>query len=236
MCATLRTLSYLNFVVCPATHCFFSLSPLPFPCAASTSHIHSLASSSSSLFFTDRSSLSRSDMALEKSEAAQDRVGLLPSSSLDDDGHHSTVDDVLMYTQYLYSLILLISFVLLAGWYSIYNAKKSGDLAKPTLRGPDGKPLPITRKKKKDDGERKLGPHFGLAAKNVFRYLAAVVFLTYVASGTSLFIHGFFYEDPYQWSRHGLPWAGDWTVVRLRALQNCADAFLNHRKATAYVL
>ena len=155
-------------------------------------------------------------MALEKSEATLNRVGPLDGSSFYDDGHHSTVDDVLMYTQYLYSLVLLISFVLLAGWYSVFNAKKDGDLSKPTLKGPGGKPLPITKKKKKDDGERKLGPHFGPVAKNVFRYLAAIVFLTYVASGTSLFIHAFFYENPYQWSREGLPWAGDWTVVRAK--------------------
>lgn len=124
------------------------------------------------------------------------------------------VDRILRRTQYLYALVLLLSFLSLAGWYSIYNSKKTNPAEKATVKGPGGKPLPITKKKAKDDGERKLGPHFGTTAKNVFRTLAAVVFLCYVSSGIAMFRHAFRFDNPYRWSRDGLPWAGEWSLVR----------------------
>ncbi|KAL7799969.1 hypothetical protein V8C37DRAFT_407077 [Trichoderma ceciliae] len=124
-------------------------------------------------------------------------------------------DVVLRETQYLYSLILLVAFISLAAWYSVFNAKKEEDAVQPKVKGPGGKPLPITKRKKRSDGERKIGPRFGPVAKNVFRYLAAVVFLSYVASGASIFVHAFWHENPYKWSKQGLPWAGEWTVVHV---------------------
>lgn len=125
-----------------------------------------------------------------------------------------TLADVLLReTQYLYSLILLVAFISLAAWYSVFNAKKEEDVVQPKVKGPGGKPLPITKRKKRNDGERKIGPRFGSTAKNVFRYLAAVVFLSYLATGTSMFVHAFWHENPYKWSKEGLPWAGEWTVV-----------------------
>lgn len=128
-------------------------------------------------------------------------------------GDVSIVDAVLRQTQYTYSLVLLIAFVTGAAWYSVYNAKKEEDVVQSTVKGPGGKPLPSTKRKKRDDGERKLGPRFGPAAKNVFRYLAAVVFLSYIGTGVSMFIHAFWHENPYKWSKEGLPWGGEWSVV-----------------------
>jgi hypothetical protein len=111
--------------------------------------------------------------------------------------------------------VLLVAFVTGAAWYSVYNSKKEEDLVQSTVKGPGGKPLPSTKRKKRDDGERKLGPRFGPAAKNVFRYLAAILFLSYVATGLCMFVHAFWHENPYKWSKEGLPWAGEWSVVCL---------------------
>ncbi|KHO00720.1 heavy metal tolerance protein precursor [Metarhizium album ARSEF 1941] len=122
---------------------------------------------------------------------------------------------VLRQTQFLYSLVLLFGFVTGAAWYSVYNSKKDEDLVQPTVKGPGGKPLPITKRKKRDDGERKVGPRFGPVAKNVFRYLAAILFLSYVGTGMSMFVHAFWHENPYKWSKEGLPWAGEWTAVHV---------------------
>lgn len=124
-------------------------------------------------------------------------------------------DAILRQTQYIYALILLLAFVTGAAWYSVYNAKKEEDIVHSTLKGPGGKPLPITKRKRRDDGERKLGPRFGPTAKNVFRYLVAVVFLSYVGTGVSMFVHAFWHENPYKWSKEGLPWAGECSVVRM---------------------
>lgn len=126
-----------------------------------------------------------------------------------------TADILLRWTQYVLALVLLIGFVSGAAWYSVFNAKKEEDLVQPTVKGPGGKPLPTTRRKKRNDGERKLGPRFGLVAKNFFRYMAAIVFLSYIGTAVSMFMHAFYYDDPHEWSKKGLPWAGEWTVVRL---------------------
>ncbi|RDA83096.1 hypothetical protein CP532_3080 [Ophiocordyceps camponoti-leonardi (nom. inval.)] len=126
------------------------------------------------------------------------------------------VDVILRETQYLYALLLLVTFLTGAAWYSVYNAKKQELLAQPKAKGPGGKPLPATKRKKRDsNGERKFGPSFGPAAKIVFRYLAFVVFATYIASAVALFNHAFWHENPYEWSKEGLSWAGEWTVVHV---------------------
>ncbi|KAK5989159.1 ABC transporter aclQ [Cladobotryum mycophilum] len=127
----------------------------------------------------------------------------------------SLAEVVLRDTQYLYSLVLLTAFISCAAWYSVFNAKKEEDLIQSTVKGPGGKPLPVTKRKKKTDGERKIGPRFGPVAKNVFRYLAAIVFFSYVGTGLAMFNHAFWYENPYKWSKQGLPWAGEWTVVHV---------------------
>lgn len=137
-----------------------------------------------------------------------------PSSNPDKSGNF--VDLILHETQYLYSTTLLVTFIVGAAWYSVYNAKKNGEFSQQTtVKGPGGKPLPITKRKPKDEAERKIGPKFGSAAKNTFRYLAAVVFISYVATGSSMFIHAFYHENPAKWSRQGLPWAGEYSLVRI---------------------
>lgn len=129
----------------------------------------------------------------------------------------SLAEQILRRTQYLYALVLLVTFICCAGWYSVVNSKKQEKPAESKIKGPGGKPLPSSKREKPKDGERKIGPVFGRTAKNVFRCLAAVVFLSYVASTTALVNHAFWHEDPYRWSKEGLPWAGEWTVVRCSA-------------------
>lgn len=130
--------------------------------------------------------------------------------------HNLSVADLILHqVSYLYAIVLLVTFVGCAAWYSIVNAKKEEDIVLPTVKGPGGKPLPSTKRKKRTDGERKIGPRFGRTAKNVFRCIAAVVFLSYVASGTLMFVHAFWHEDPYKWSKEGLAWAGEWSLVCL---------------------
>lgn len=147
--------------------------------------------------------------------APDDVSNLLRRQSQNESASVPFPDLVLRQTQYLYSFTLLTAFISCVAWYSIYNAKKQENVVQSHVKGPGGKPLPVTKKKAKDDGERKLGPHFGPAAKNVFRYLAGVVFLCYVATGVSMFDHAFYHDNPYKWSKEGLAWAGEWTVVHV---------------------
>lgn len=121
----------------------------------------------------------------------------------------SLVSIILRRTQFWYSLVLLVTFLTGAAWYSAHNAKEKEDNPPSTVKGSGG-----THKDEGDSGS-KLNPHFGPAAKNFFRCIAAVLFLSYVGSGVSMFVHAFWYEDPYEWARKGLPWAGEWSVVCL---------------------
>ncbi|KAF7562695.1 hypothetical protein G7046_g1443 [Stylonectria norvegica] len=126
------------------------------------------------------------------------------------------VDRILRQTQYLYALVLLFAFIFCAAWYSVVNSKKEEVQVQPGVKGPGGKPLPTTKRKRtRADAVRKIGPGFGRTAKNVFRYLAAVVFLSYVVSAAAMFDHAFWHEDPFRWSKDGLPWAGEWSVVHV---------------------
>lgn len=142
--------------------------------------------------------------------AAEDKPPNIRSDSGD---NLPTVDWILRRTSFVYALILLVAFISGAAWYSVFNAKKEEDIVQPVVKGPGGKPLPITKRKKRTDGRRKLGPSFGRTGKNVFRTIAAGIFLSYVVSGSLMFDHAFWHEDPYKWSREGLPWAGEWTAV-----------------------
>ncbi|KAF4978819.1 hypothetical protein FZEAL_4863 [Fusarium zealandicum] len=148
-----------------------------------------------------------------------DDISIAPRGSGRDDSASDDLplsDYILRRTQYLYALILLTAFISCAAWYSVVNAKKEEDQVQSTVKGPGGKPLPITKKKhSRADGDRKIGPGFGRTAKNVFRVLAAMVFLSYVGSASFMFYHAFWFEDPWQWSREGLPWAGEWSVVHV---------------------
>ncbi|KAI5459904.1 hypothetical protein BGZ63DRAFT_360270 [Mariannaea sp. PMI_226] len=142
----------------------------------------------------------------------------LPQASLraTEDDDLSLADIILRQTQYIYAVTLLITFISCAAWYSIVNAKKEEVLVQPKVKGPGGKPLPLTKKKRaRADGSRKIGPGFGRTAKNVFRYLAAIVFLSYVASAFFMFDHAFWHDDPYRWSKEGLSWAGEWSAVHV---------------------
>jgi hypothetical protein len=120
---------------------------------------------------------------------------------------------ILKCVEYVYTLVLLVTFIAGAAWYSIVNARKEEDVVQPQVKGPGGKPLPPTKRKKRDNDERKIGPHFRRVAKDVFRTLAAGVFLSYVASSAFILYHAFVMEDPYTWTKNGLPWAGEWTAV-----------------------
>ena len=140
-------------------------------------------------------------------------VDLLPQQRPGGTDGPDLTDRILEQTQYVYSVVLLAAFIGGAAWYSVMNSKKDEDETIPTMKGPGGKPLPITKKNKRDNGERKIGPDFGVTAKNVFRVLAFVVFLCYLLTGISMFDHAFYHENPAQWAQQGLPWAGEWTVV-----------------------
>lgn len=117
------------------------------------------------------------------------------------------------YVQYFYALALLVTFGGVAAVHSIITARSEEDLEVPDVRGPGGKPLPVTRKK--SSGSRRSSPRpgdtsgggggadghssdgdadsenstFGDAARRVFQYLTAFVAFTFVADGIAISVH-----------------------------------------------
>lgn len=104
----------------------------------------------------------------------------------------STAQSVLRTTQLLYPVILLLTFILSAGIHTIVTSKTEEQLVSTTVRGPGGKPLPITKRKREqetrdadgdDDGDRRC------LTKTAFVYLTVGLISSFVANGAVMASH-----------------------------------------------
>ncbi|KAK4218038.1 heavy metal tolerance protein [Rhypophila decipiens] len=103
--------------------------------------------------------------------------------------HRGTAETIFLRAQILYPVILLVAFVLSAAVHSILTSRSEEELDVPTVTGPGGKPLPVTKRKREQEEPRDLdsdGQSTGLVA---FKHLAAVVVLTFLANGLALVAH-----------------------------------------------
>ena len=50
-------------------------------------------------------------------------------------------------TQYLYPDLLLLAFITIGATHSVYTAMRKEDVVIPTVKGPGGKPLPVTKRR-----------------------------------------------------------------------------------------
>lgn len=117
---------------------------------------------------------------------------------------------LLDYVQYLYALVLLLTFAGAAAVHSVITARSDEDLEVSDVRGPGGKPLPVTKRKSGGSRSRRSGsdgsaadgvgdqlsggddaerPTFGLASRRVFQYLTAFAAFTFVADGVAISVH-----------------------------------------------
>ncbi|KAI0971826.1 ABC transporter-like protein [Xylaria arbuscula] len=95
----------------------------------------------------------------------------------------SLVETLLTTTQYLYPGLLLIILLLFGALYSIYTARNKGDVIIPTVTGPGGRPLPVTKKRsiaQESDGR------FSPSARALFQWLYTAVTLTFVGQGATI--------------------------------------------------
>ncbi|KAM0272234.1 hypothetical protein ACHAQH_008776 [Verticillium albo-atrum] len=103
----------------------------------------------------------------------------------------STAASILRDTLIWYPAILLIAFFISGVAYSILTAKKEEDLVEPGVRGPGGKPLPATKKRKRNSDGNSIhwGPTPSPAFKKAFAWLSLVMFLVFFANGIAHFAH-----------------------------------------------
>jgi len=99
------------------------------------------------------------------------------------------VESTLTTTQYLYPGLLLVILLLFGAIYSIHTARTRGDVIVPTVTGPGGKPLPVTKKRRLDDVPQEPEGKFTPAIRSLFQWIYAVVTLTFVGQGAAIAAH-----------------------------------------------
>jgi hypothetical protein len=103
----------------------------------------------------------------------------------------SAAQSVLQTAQLLYPVILLLSFVISAAVHTIVTSKTEEELDVPTVKGPGGKPLPVTKRKREQqvpvaDGDSSGSGGFAWA---LFLYLMGALVISFVANGAAVALH-----------------------------------------------
>ncbi|KAM7194997.1 heavy metal tolerance protein [Naviculisporaceae sp. PSN 640] len=101
----------------------------------------------------------------------------------------STAQTVFLKAQILYPVILLLAFILSAGVHSVLTSRSDEELDVPTVRGPGGKPLPVTKRKREHEEPRVPDFDGQSTALVAFKHLAAAVVLTFFANCLALAVH-----------------------------------------------
>lgn len=97
--------------------------------------------------------------------------------------HDTPAERVRNITQYLYPDILILVFILVGASYSIYNARKE-EVVVPEARGPGGKPLPVTKRRKgRAEPERYA---FGPTTRIFFQWASILTTLTFLGAGITI--------------------------------------------------
>lgn len=91
---------------------------------------------------------------------------------------------VFVQAQVLYPFILLVSFGVIFAVHSVYASQHQEDVEQPTVTGPGGKPLPVTRIKVEKSRARSAAAHeFSRTASLCFKTGTATLALTFAAHG-----------------------------------------------------
>lgn len=110
----------------------------------------------------------------------------------------TTAQSVLRLAQLLYPVILLVTFVVSSAVHTIVTAKSEEELEMPTVRGPDGKPLPATKRRKQEQQQQQQQSRSSEADENsrrcglawtVFLFLTGGIILSFVANGAAVAVH-----------------------------------------------
>ncbi|KAI0104114.1 hypothetical protein GGR51DRAFT_231969 [Nemania sp. FL0031] len=106
------------------------------------------------------------------------------------ESNDSLVKSILTATQYLYPGLLLLVLLLFGAIYSIYTGWNKGDVIVPTVTGPGGRPLPVTKRRRhSDDKSQESERRFSPSVRALFQWLYAVVTLTFVGQGAAIATH-----------------------------------------------
>lgn len=98
----------------------------------------------------------------------------------------SLAEIVFRNSQLCYPVVLLFAFIISAGVHSVVTSKTEEEVVAPTVKGPGGKPLPFTKRKREHYDAQGAFVHSGSVARTVFQYLSAGLVLSFVANGAAI--------------------------------------------------
>lgn len=99
-------------------------------------------------------------------------------------------------TQYLYPDLLLLAFIVIGATHSVYTAVRKDDIVAPTIKGPGGKPLPVTKKRREDEDDEAPEPEgFTPMARRFFQYSMIIATLTFFAAGGAIAARALIHRD-----------------------------------------
>lgn len=101
-------------------------------------------------------------------------------------GYH-IAELVFTQAQVLYPFLLLLSFGVAFAVHSVYASQHQEDVEQPTVTGPGGKPLPVTRiKVEKSRARNASAQEFSRTASLSFKTGTAILVFTFIAHGVHI--------------------------------------------------
>ncbi|CAJ2506980.1 Uu.00g081660.m01.CDS01 [Anthostomella pinea] len=88
--------------------------------------------------------------------------------------------------QYLYPDLLLLVVLVFGALYSVYNARRKEDIIVPTVTGPGGKPLPVSKRRRTDDESSEPEEAFTPHVRRCFQWIYTMVTFTFIGQGAAI--------------------------------------------------
>lgn len=101
------------------------------------------------------------------------------------DPEESSLEVLRRVVQYAYPAILLFAFIIVGATDSILTAIRKEDVGVPTIKGPGGKPLPVTKRKRGGDGDED-DESYSSPSRAFFRFCMMVVTFTFFCAGAAI--------------------------------------------------
>ncbi|KAK3379412.1 hypothetical protein B0T24DRAFT_522327 [Lasiosphaeria ovina] len=119
----------------------------------------------------------------------------------------STAETVYRRAQLCYPVVLLLAFIVSAGVHSILTSRTEEELLVPTARGPGGKPLPLTKRKREHEEPRVQNVYTPSLARRACQYAVAALILTFFANGAAVCARALQFRNTTEW------WCGEERTV-----------------------
>lgn len=98
--------------------------------------------------------------------------------------------------QYTYPVVLLVTFVVMGAAHSLYKALQKEDVLVPNVKGPGGKPLPFTKRKREEANGDRVPETFSTGYQRVFRYCMLLATSTFFGAGANIAVRALYFRSP----------------------------------------